>query len=96
MNIGTSIFVKFSTCSVIFCFAQWTLKYDLFEKYFNFRLKLLVKVLGYYLTNNTDLDHLNFLVSCHLFLVCVIFNNIKRFFSSLPINSGIIWVFLIA
>ena len=38
MDIRPTPFLNFDTYSVIFGFAQWSMKYDLLEKYANFIL----------------------------------------------------------
>ena len=59
-------FFKFNTYNIILCCYQWTMKYDIFEKYFNSILKMSnLKVLICYLTNYTDVDSINFLAPCH-------------------------------
>ena len=76
MDMWACSFLKFKTYSIIF-FPQWAIKYNFFEKYFNFILKfpslwLGLLLQGYYLTDYTVLDNLNFLVSRHWGQVCLI------------------------
>ena len=40
MNMWATPFLKFNTYSIIFYFLQWTIKYNFFEKYYNFVLKM--------------------------------------------------------
>ena len=66
MDMRPTPFLNFDTYSVIFGFAQWSMKYDLPEKYAHFilyplcQLYTYLQVLSYYLTNFTVLDSLNF------------------------------------
>ena len=46
MDMWATPFMKFNTYSITFCFSQWTIKYDFFEKYFNFILKNLARSIG--------------------------------------------------
>ena len=39
MTMWATYFLKLNTNSIIFCFRQWTIKYNFFENYFYFLLK---------------------------------------------------------
>ena len=69
MDMWASSILKFKTYSMIL-FHPSAIKYNFFEKYFSFILKLSnlwlgLFVQGYYLTDYTVLDNLIFLVSRH-------------------------------
>ena len=40
MEMWATPFLKFKAYSIIFCFPQWTINYDPFDKYLNFKLKM--------------------------------------------------------
>ena len=61
MDMWATSFLKFNTYCIIFCFIQWTTKYDLFKKILQLYTEIAwPQVQGYYLTNCIVLDSSNF------------------------------------
>ena len=64
MSMWATSFLKSNTYSIIFCFPEWIIKYDFFEKLLQlYTENAYVQLLGYYLTDYTVPD--NFLVPHH-------------------------------